>query len=205
METVIDFIFLGFKITVDSFYSHEMKRCLLLGRKAMINLNSLLENRHHFTDKDLSSQNYDFSSSHVWMWDLGHKEAWAPKNWCLWTVELEKTLGESLGLQGDQICQSQRKSTLNIHWKKWCWSQSSNTLVIWCEVPTHWKRPWCWERLRAGGEGGDRGWEGWMASASQYTWVWANFRKLWRTGKPGVLQSMESQSWTRLSEQQHFV
>ena len=58
---------------------------------------------------------------------------------------------------------------------------------------THWKRPWCWERLRAGGEGGYRGWDDWMASPTQWTWVWANSRRWWRTGKPGVLQSMGSQ------------
>ena len=73
-----------------------MKRCLLLGRKAIINLNNVLENRHHFTDKGLSNQNYGFSSSHVWMWELSHKEAWAPKNWCFWTVVLEKTLESPL-------------------------------------------------------------------------------------------------------------
>ena len=64
-----------------------------------------------------------------------------------------------------------RKSVLNIHWKDWCWSLSSNTLATWCEEPTHWKRPWCWERLRAG-EGDDRGWDGWMASLTQWTWEW---------------------------------
>ena len=66
----------------------------------------------------------------------------------------------------------------------WCWS--SNTLATWCEEPTHWKRPWCYERLRAGEEG-DRGWDGWMASPTQWTQVWANSRRWWRTGKPGVL------------------
>jgi len=60
---------------------------------------------------------------------------------------------------------------LRIHWKDWCWSWSSNTLATWCKEPTHWKRPWCWERLRAGGEGDDRGWEGWMAWPTQCTWV----------------------------------
>ena len=55
---------------------------------------------------------------------------------------------------------------------------------------THWKRPWCWERLKAGGEGDDRGWDGWMASPNQWTWVWGNSRRWWRLGKPGVLQSM---------------
>ena len=61
------------------------------------------------------------------------------------------------------------------------------------EEPTHWKRPWCWERLRAGGEGGERGWDGWMASSTQWTWVWASSRRQWRTGKPGMLQSMALQ------------
>ena len=86
-----------------------------------------------------------------------------------------------------------RKSVLNIHWKKWCWSWSSNTLATWCEELIHWKRPWCWERLRAGGEEGNRGWDGWMASLTQWTWVWENSERYWRTGKPGVLQSMGSQ------------
>ena len=67
---------------------------------------------------------------------------------------------------------------------------SSNTLATWCEEQTHWKRPWCWERLRAGGEAGDRGWDGWMASPTQQTSVWANSRRWWRTGKPGMVQSM---------------
>ena len=105
---------------------------------------------------------HGFSSSPVWMWELDHKESWAPKNWCFWTVVLEKTL-ESLGLQGDQTSQFQKKSVLNIHWKDWCWSWNSNTLTTWCEELTHWKTPWCWERLKAGGEADDRGWNGWMA------------------------------------------
>ena len=100
---------------------------------------------------------------------------------------------ESLGEQRDKMSPSWRESVLNIHWKDWCWSWSSNTLPIWCKEPTHWKRPWCWERLKARGEGDDRGWDGWMASPTQWTWVWANSRRWWRTGKPGVLQSMGSQ------------
>ena len=81
---------------------------------------------------------------------------------------------KSLGNQGIQTSHSYRKSTLNIHWKDWCWSWSSNTLVTWFEEPTHWKRRWCWERLKAGGEAGDRGWDGWMALLTQWTWVWAD-------------------------------
>ena len=74
---------------------------------------------------------------------------------------------ESLGLQGDPASPSERKSILNIHWKDWCWSWNSNTLATWCEELTHLKRPWCWERLKAGGEGDDRGWDGWMVSPTQ--------------------------------------
>ena len=77
--------------------------------------------------------------------------------------------------------------------KDWCWSWSSNPLASWCEEPTHWKRPWFWERLRAGREGDDRGWDGWMASPTQWTWVWASSRSWWWTGKLGMLQSMGSQ------------
>ena len=90
-------------------------------------------------------------------------------------------------------------STLNIHWKDWCWKWSSNTLATWCEELTHWKRPWCWERLKAGGEGDDRGWDGWMASLTWWMWVWVNSGSWWWTGRPGMLQFMGSQSQTRLS------
>jgi len=81
----------------------------------------------------------------------------------------------------------------NIHWKDWCWSWNSNTLATWCEELTHLKRPWCWERLKAGREGDNRGWDGWMASPARWIWVWASFRSWWWTGKPGLLQSVGSQ------------
>ena len=97
METVSDFIFLGSKITADSNCSHKIKRCLLLGRKAMINLGNILKKqRHHFADKGPYSQSYVFSSSHVQMWELDHTEGWAPKNWCFLIVVLEKTLESPL-------------------------------------------------------------------------------------------------------------
>ena len=67
------------------------------------------------------------------------------------------------------------------------------SLATWCEEVTHWKRPWCWERLKAGEEGDYRGWDGWMASPTQWTWVWVCSRSLWWTGKPSVRQSMRSQ------------
>ena len=89
-------IFLGSKITADGDCSHEIKRYLLLGRKAMTNLDSILKSRHYFTNKGLCSQGYGFSSSHVWMWALEYKESWVPKNLCFGTVVLEKTLESPL-------------------------------------------------------------------------------------------------------------
>ena len=127
VETVTDFIFFRSKITADGDCSHEFKRCVLLGRKAMTNLDSILKSRHYFASKGPSSQSYGFSSGHVWMRNLHNKESWAPKNWCFWTV-VQKDSWESLGLQ-DQTSQSWRKSVLNIHWKNWCWSWNSNTLA----------------------------------------------------------------------------
>ena len=95
---------------------------------------------------------------------------------------------ESLGLQGDLTSPSERESVLNIHRKDWCWSWNSNTLATWCKEMTHLKRPWCWERLKAGGEEDDRGWDGWMASLTQWTWVWVDSGSWWWTRRPGILQ-----------------
>ena len=98
-ETVetVTLYFLGSKITADGDCSHGIKRCLLLGRKAIMNLDSILKKqRHYFANKNPSSQSYGFSNSHVWIWELDYKESWAPKNWCFWTVVLEKTLESPL-------------------------------------------------------------------------------------------------------------
>ena len=86
-----------------------------------------------------------------------------------------------------------KESVLNVHRKDWCWSWNSNTLATWCEELTHLKRLWCWERLKARKAGDDRGWDGWMASPTQWTWVWANSGSWWWTGRPGMLWSMGSQ------------
>ena len=83
---------------------------------------------------------------------------------------------------------SKGKWVLNIHWKDWWLSWNSNTIATWCEVLTHWKRPLCWERLKA--EGNDRGWDGRMASLTRWTWVWLSSESWWWPGRPGVLQSM---------------
>ena len=111
----------------------------------------------------------------------------------LLNCSIGKDSWESLGLQGDPTSPSYRRSVLGVHWKDWCWSWNSNTLATWCEELTHLKRPWRWERLKAEGKGNDRGWDGWMASLTQWTWVWVNSRNWHRTGRPGMLQSMGSQ------------
>jgi len=85
-------------------------------------------------------------------------------------------------------------NALGFLWREWCWGWNSSTLAISCEELTHWKRLWCWEGLGAGGEGDDRGWDGWMASLTWWMWVWVNSRSWWRTWRPGVLRFMGSQT-----------
>ena len=97
----------------------------------------------------------------------------------LWNYGVGEDSWESLGLQGDPTSPSWRKSVLNIHWKDCCWSWSSSILATWCKELTHLKRPWCWERLKAGGEVDDRGWDGWIASLTWWTWVWVGSRSWW--------------------------
>ena len=150
VETVSDFIFWGSKITADGDCNHEIKRRLLLGRKVMTNLDSIFKSRDiYFADRGPSNQGYGFSSAHAWMWELDHKESWGPKNWCSWTVLLEKTLESLLDCKEFH---PKRKLFLNIHWKDWCWSWNSNTLATWCKELSHLKRLWWWEWLKAGGE-----------------------------------------------------
>ena len=136
----------GSKITANGDCSHEIKRCLLLGRKVMTNLDSILKCRV-IANKGSSCQSYGFSSSHVWMWELDHKEGWVPKNWYFWTVVLEKNLESPLDCKEIQpVHPKGNQSWICIG--RTCWSWSSNILATWCEELTHWKRPWCWERLK---------------------------------------------------------
>ena len=99
---------------------------------------------------------------------------------------------ESLGMQGGPTSPFWRRPVLGVHWKDWCWRWNSNTLATSCEELTHWKRFWCGEGLGAG-EGDDRGWDGWMASLTRWTWVWVNSGSWWWAGRPGVLRFMGSQ------------
>ena len=127
------------------------------------------------------------------MWELDYKESWVPKNWCFWTVVLEKTLESPSDCKEVQPVHPKGDQSWIFVGKTDAEAESCNTLATWCEELTHWKRPWCWERLKVGGEGDDRGWDGWMASPTRWTWVWVNSGSWWCTGKPGVLQSMGSQ------------
>ena len=159
----------------------------------MTNLDGILKKRHYFANKGLSSQSYGFSSSRVWMWELDHKESWAPKNWCFWTVVLEKTLESPLDCKEIQPVHPKGDQPW-IFIGRTDWSWRSDTLTTWYEELTHWKRPWCWERLKAGREGDNRGWDGCMASPCHgwWTWVWASSRCWWWAGKPCMLQSKGS-------------
>jgi len=116
------------------------------------------------------------------MWELDCEEGWVPKNWCFWTVVLEKALESPLDCKEIQPVHSKGDQSFE--------SWNSNPLATWCEELSHWKRLWCWEGLGAGGEGDNRGWDGWMASPTLRTWVWVNSGSWWWTGRPGVLQFM---------------
>ena len=110
-----------------------------------------------------SALSFEYFASHDFSWSLGHTSPFYGR------------------------------SVLGVLWKDWCWSWNSSILATSCEELSHWKRPWCWEGLGAGGEGDDRAWDGWMASPTRWTWVWVNSGRWWWTGRPGVLQFMGSQ------------
>ena len=121
------------------------------------------------------------------MWELDHEESWTLKNWCFWTMVLEKTLESPLDCKRSNRSIPKEISP-EYSLEGLMLKLELKTLATWCEELTHWKRPWCWERLKAGGEGDDRGWDGWMASLTLWTWVWVSSVSWWWTGRPGVLQ-----------------
>ena len=161
--------------------------------------------KNHFTNKGPSSQSYCFSSGHVWMWELDHKEGWASKNWCFWTVVLDKTLESPLDCKEIQPVHPKGNQSWIFIGRT---DAETETPIVWPPDAKNrlWKRPWCWERLKAGGEGDDKGWDGWMVSLTQWTWVWANSRSWWWTGRPGCctpwgykqLDMTEWLNWTEL-------
>ena len=203
--------FLGSKISADGDCSHEIKRHLFLGRKVMINLDSLLKSRDitlpikiHLvkamvfpevmygcesrTVKKAEGQRFDVFE--LWCWRKLLRVPWTARKS---NQPILKEISPEYSLED------------------WYWSWNSNTLATWCKQLTHLKRPLCWERSKAGGEGDDRGWDGWMASPTQWIWVWVSSGSWWWIGRAGVLQSMGSQrvrqdwvtelNWTELN---HF-
>ena len=193
VETVADFIFWGSIITADVDCSREIKRCLLLGRKVMTNLDSIFKSRDITLPTKVHLVKAMVFPAVMYGCELYCKESWTQKNWCFWTVVLENTLESPLDCKEIQPVHPKGRSVLGVHWRDWCWSWNSNTLATWWEKLTHWKRPWCWERLRAGVEGEDRGCDGWMASLTQWIWVWVNSGSWWWTGRPGMLQFLGSE------------
>ena len=182
----LDFIFFGSKITADGDCSHEIKRHLLLGRKALTNLDSILKSNITFPTKVHLVKAMVFSSSHVWMWELDYKESWAPKNGCFWTVVLEKTLESPLDYKEIQPVHSKGDQS----WFIGRTDAEAETPVLW---PPHAKSWLTGKDSNAGRdwgqeEKGTTGWDGWMASPTRWMWVWANSGSWWWTGRPDVLQ-----------------
>ena len=198
METVTDFIFLGSKITADGDYSHEIKRHLLLGRKVMTNLDSILKSRdialptkvhlvkamvfavvmygcESWTIKKAEHRRID--AFELWCWRRLLRVFWVP-----WTARrsnqsILKEISPEYSLEGLML-------KLNF-----------NTLATWCEELIHLKRPCYWERLKVGGEGDDGGWDGWMALPTQQTWVWVNSGSWWWTGGLACCSPWGGKEW----------
>ena len=143
------------------------------------------------------------------MWELDYEESWVPKNWCFWTVVLEKTLESPWDCKEIQPVHPKGDQSQIFIGRT---DTKTETPILWPPDAKNWlieKEPWCWERLRTGGEGDNRGWDGWIASPTQWTWDWVNSGSWWWTGRPGVLWFMGSQraghnwatelNWTELN------
>ena len=199
VETVRDFIFLDSKIRGSKIHCRWWLQPwnLLAPRKKRYDQprQHMKTQRYYFANKDPFSKSYGFSSSHVWTWELDHKEGWAPKNWCFWTVVLEKTLESSLDCK--EIKPVNTKGN-----QPWMLIGRTNAAA---ETPILWPpnvKSQCWERLKAGREGDDRGWDVWMASLTQWTglsklWEMVKDREPWHAAVRGVAKNRTQLSnWT---------
>ena len=170
-----------------------IKRCLLLVRKVMTNLDSILKSRDiTLSIKILVVKVMVFPVDRYGCesWTIKKAEGLRIDGFELWCWRRLLRVPWTARRSNKSIL---KEISLSHHWKDWCWSWNSNTLATWSEEVTHLKKPRCWERLRAGGEGDDRGWDGWMASLTQWTWVQVSSSSWWWTGRPAVLWFMESQ------------
>ena len=180
-------------IGIRRYNGDEIRRRLLLGRKVMTKLDSILKSR----DITLSTKVHLVKAMFFPVvmygcesWTIKKAEHWRIDAFELWCWRRLLRVPWTVRRSNQSIL---KEISPGVHWKSWCWSWNSKTLATWCEKLIHWKRPWCWERLRAGGEGDDRGWDGWMVSPTQRTWVWVNSGSWWGTGRPGVLWFMALQ------------
>ena len=190
-ETMRDFIFWGSKVTADGDCSHEIKRCLLLGRKAMTNLDSILKSRDITLPTKVHLVKVTvlpvvMCESFSLIKKAEHRRIDAFELWCWrfsrapWTVRrsnhsILKEISPEYSLEGLML-------KLKLQYFGHLMGRTDS-----------FEKTWCWERLNVRGEGGDRAWDGWMASPTRCTWAWVGSGGWWQTGKPGVLQSMGSQ------------
>ena len=193
METVTDFILLDSKITAGGDCSHEIKRHLLLGRKVLTNLDSILKSRDITLPTRVclaKAMIFPVVMCGCESWTIKTTERWRID--AFWTVVLEKTLESPLDCKVIQPVNSKGNQSWIFIGMTDAEAEATQLqhFSTWCKDLTHWKRPWCWERLKDGGEGDDRGWDGWMASLTRWTWVWASSGSWQWTAKPGVLWSM---------------
>ena len=153
----------------------EIKRRLLLGRKVMTNLDSILKNRHYFANKDPSSQSFDFSVVMYGceIWTIKKAEHWRIEAFEMWYWRRLLRVPWSARRSNQSIL---RETSPRCSLEGLMLKLNSNTLATWCEELSHLKRPWCWERLKARGEGDDRRWDGWLASLTRWSWIWVNSR-----------------------------
>ena len=185
MEAVTAFLFLHSKITADGDCSHEIGRRLLLGRKAITNLDRVLESR----DITLPIKVCIIKAMVFLVW-MYRWESWTIKK-----AELQRTDAFKLWCWRRllrvpwKVRRSNRSMVKEIN-PEYSLEGLMLKLATWCKQLTHWKRPWCWETLKAEGEEGNRGWDGWMVSPIRWRWTWGNSGRWWGTGKPGRLQSM---------------
>ena len=169
----------------------KLKDACSLKEKLWPSWQHIKKQRHYFAKKCPSSQSHGFSCSRVWMWELDYKESWGPKNWCIWTVVLEKTLERPLDSKKIQLVYPKGNQSWIFIGRT---DAEAETPILWPPDAKNWL---IWKNPDAGKdwrqEGDDRGWDGWMASPTPWTWVWVSSGSWLWTGKPGMLQSMGSQ------------